>query len=182
MRARYAPTPAMDPITRLVHVAALAVYGGSTLALVVMLLPMAAAAGSPAEERRLLSRGLTAYNVVSVGALGVLIMSGATALTGLKASFGADYALLVWPLVGKLGLTFMLTMVGTYLSFGLAHRLVRAERLGDPVDPARQRSMLARLRGAAWLALALTLWTAWAGLRLSDRAHVVPTATSSATP
>lgn len=158
----------MDPITRLVHVAALAVYGGSTVALVTMLLPTAAASASPAEERRLLARGLTAYNVVSVGALGVLIMSGATALTGLKATFGAEYALLLWPLVRKLLLTFALTMVGTYLSFGLAHRLVRGERLADPVDPARQASMLRRLRGGAWLALALTVATTWAGLGLSE--------------
>lgn len=169
----------MDPITRLVHVIALVVYGGATVALVAMLLPMAAAAGSPAEERRLLSRGLTPYNVVSVGALGVLIMSGATALTGLKASFGAAYTALLWPLVGKLGLTFLLTMVGTYLSFGIAHRLVRAERLGDPVDEARQRSMLARLRGGAWLALALTLWTTWVGLQLADRAARIGSATAA---
>jgi uncharacterized membrane protein len=173
----------MDPLTRLVHVTALVVYGGTTLALVTMLLPTAAAAASPAEERRVLGRGLTAYNVISVGALGVLIMSGATALTGLKASFGAGYSALLWPLVGKLGLTFALTMVGTYLSFGIAHRLVRAERLGDPVDAARQRSMLARLRGGAWLALALTLWTTWAGLQLSGRAvRPAPAAPYAATP
>lgn len=159
----------MDPVTRFVHVMALVVYGGATLALVTMLLPAAAAAGSPADERRLLSRGLTAYNLLSVGALGVLIMSGAFALTGLKAAFGAGYARLLWPLVTKLTLTFVLTMVGTYLSFGLAHRLVRAERLGDPVDPVRQRSLLARLRAGAWLALALTLWTSWVGLQLSAR-------------
>jgi hypothetical protein len=172
----------MPPLTRLVHVAALVVYGGTTLALIVMVLPMARAAGSPAEERRLLTPALTAYNVLSVGALGVLIMSGATALTGLKAAFGAGYAALLWPLVDKLALTFVLTMVGTYLSFGLAHRLVRAERLGDPVDPERQRSMLARLRVGAWLALALTLWTTWAGLRLADRARVPPSVPTRAAP
>lgn len=173
----------MDPLTRLVHVAALAVYGGTTLALLAMLLPTAADAGSPAEERRLLTRGLTAYNVLSIGALGVLIMSGATALTALKASYGPGYAALLWPLVAKLGLTFALTMVGTYLSFGIAHRLVRAERLGDPVDPERQRSMIARLRGGAWLALALTLWTTWVGLRLSGRpVPTPPSASAPATP
>jgi len=172
----------MDPLTRLVHLTALVVYGGTTLALVAMLLPMAAAAATPEEERRLLTRGLTAYNVISIGALGVLIMSGATALTGLKASYGPGYAALLWPLVGKLGLTFLLTMVGTYVSFGLAHRLVRAERLGDPVDEARQRSMLVRLRAGAWLALALTLWTTWAGLQLTSRAaHIPPSAPPAAT-
>ena len=71
-------------------------------------------------------RQVRPYNVLSVGAVGVLIISGASALTDMKALYGPGYMLLLWPLAQKLALTFVLTMVATYLSFGLAHRLVRA--------------------------------------------------------
>ena len=57
-------------------------------------------------------------------------------------------------------------MVGTWLSFGIAHRLVRAELGGLPVEPERQRSMLRRLGSGAWLAIALAVWTAWQGMSL----------------
>ena len=80
------------------------------------------------------------YNVLSVGALGVLVMSGASALTDMKVSYGAEYARFLWPLVGKLSLTFAVIKVATWLSFGLAHRLVRAELGQLPVEPEQQRA------------------------------------------
>ena len=82
---------------------------------------------------------------------------------------------LVWLLAGKLGLTFLLIVLpASYLSFGLAHRLVRAE-LGDlPVEPEKQRGMLGRMRGAAWLAVAITVWVSWMGLRLTQALHAAP--------
>lgn len=156
----------MDTLTRLVHVLALAVYLGSTVALVLMLIPSAAAISDPALQRRVLARALRPYNLLSVGALGVLIMTGASSLTEWKRTLGPGYGQLLWPLVGKLGLTFALTMVGTWLSFGIAHRLVRAELGGLEVEPERQRSMLKRLAAGGWLAIALAVWTTWAGLTL----------------
>ena len=114
-----------------------------------------------------LARALKPYNLLTVGALGVLVISGASGLTDWKASFGADYGRLLWPLVGKLTLSFLLIQVGTYVSFGLAHRLVRAELGQLPVEPEKQAGMLRRMRGAAWLALALAAWTMWVGLRLA---------------
>jgi hypothetical protein len=157
----------MSLLTRLLHLLALATYLGSTLALVVVFLPATSALDDdPALQRRVLARGLRPYNVLSVGALGVLILSGASSLTEWKQALGPAYARLVWPLAGKLTLTFVLTMVGTWLSFGLAHRLVRAELGGLPVEPELQRSMLRRLSAGAWLAIALAVWTTWVGLRL----------------
>ena len=156
----------MDALTRLVHVLAVAVYAGTTLDLAAVFLPTVAAENDPALQRRLLARGLRPYNVLSVGALGVLVVSGASALTDLKASMGGDYARLLWPLVGKLSLTFALVMVGTYVSFGIAHRIVRAEMGHLPIDAAQLAGMMRRLRGAAWLGLGLAVWTIWVGLRL----------------
>ena len=156
----------MHGLTHLLHLLALATYLGTTLALVTMLLPAAAAIDDPGLQRRVLAHGLRPYNVLSVGALGVLIMTGASSLTEWKGALGPAYGQLLWPLAGKLALAFALTMVGTWLSFGIAHRLVRAELGGLPVEPERQRSMLRRLGGGAWLAIALAVWTAWQGMSL----------------
>jgi hypothetical protein len=157
----------MDALTRLVHLVALAVYLGSTVALVLVLLPAASALEDPALRRRVLARGLRPYNLLSVGALGVLILTGASSLTEWKRTLGPAYGRLLWPLVSKLSLTFALTMVGTWLSFGIAHRLVRAELGGLPVEPEREQSMVKRLAAGAWLAIALAVWTTWVGLSLA---------------
>lgn len=159
---------AVATVTRWIHVLALSGYFGATLALIFVFLPAAEAESDPARQRRFLARGLRPYNVLSVGALGVLVISGASALTDLKARYGAEYARLIWPLAGKLGLTFLLINVATYLSFGLAHRLVRAELGQLPVDGAQQAGMIRRMRSAGWLALALAAWTTWVGLRLTS--------------
>ena len=157
----------MDAPTRLLHLLALATYFGTTLDLVLVFLPATQAIDDPALQRRVLARGLKPYNVLSVGALGVLVISGASALTDMKAMLGPAFGRLLWPLGGKLTLAFLLIQVGTYLSFGLAHRLVRAELGQLPVEPEKQAGMIRRMRGTAWLALALTVWTAWVGLGLS---------------
>ena len=130
----------MDVLTRLIHLLALAAYLGSTLAIALVFLPAAEDVTDPALQRRLLARGLRPYNVLSIGALGVLVISGASGLTDLKAMLGQNFGRLLWPLLGKLTLTFVLINVATYLSFGLAHRLVRASsdscRRGGKSRPA----------------------------------------------
>jgi hypothetical protein len=156
----------MDPLTRWVHLIATGVYLGTTLGVAAVFLPAAQAVEDPVLQRRLLARGLRPYNVLSVGALGVLVISGASGLTDMKALLGQEYGRLLWQLVGKLSLTFVLINVATYLSFGLAHRLVRAELGQLPVEPERQAGMIRRMRAAAWLGVVLSGWTAWVGLGL----------------
>lgn len=158
--------PLMDAVTRLIHVLGLATYLGSTLALVLVFLPAAESIDDPALQRRVLAKGLKPYNILTVGALGVLIMSGATSLTDMKVNLGAEYARYLWPLVGKLSLTFAVTMIGTWLSFGIAHRLVRAELGQLPVEPELQRSMVRRMRMAGWLGVFFAAWTTWVGIGL----------------
>ena len=176
----------MDALTRFAHVLALAVYLGSTVALLVVFLPAVDAIDDPALERRVVARGLRPYNVLSFGALLVALITGWSAITDLKAGLGPQFGQLIWLLAGKLGLTFLLIVLpASYLSFGLAHRLVRAE-VGDlPVEPEKQRGILRRMRGAAWLAIALTIWVGWLGLRLTRvlRGEAAsPTAPHAATP
>ena len=156
----------MDVLTRWVHLLAVAAYLGATLAVALVFLPAAEAVEDPALQRRVLARGLRPYNVLSVGALGVLVISGASGLTDLKAMLGPDFGRLLWRLVGKLGLTFVLINVATYLSFGLAHRLVRAELGQLAVEPDKQAGMIRRMRWAAWMGVGLAAWTAWVGMGL----------------
>src|SRR5919201_4613879 len=166
-RARASGARAMDDLTRWVHLLGVAVYLGTTLAVALVFLPAMEAVEDPALQRRILARGLRPYNVLSVGALGVLVISGASALTDYKALLGPEFGRLLWRLVGKLALTFVLINVATYLSFGLAHRLVRAELGALPVEPAKQAGMIRRMRAAGWLGVGLAAATAWAGLRLT---------------
>src|SRR2546428_13530353 len=128
----------MDAFTRWVPSLAVAVSLGAPVAVALVFLPAMEAVEDPALQRRLLARGLRPYNVLSVGALGVLVISGASGLTDMKAMLGREFGRLAWPLVGKLSLTFVLINVATYFSFGLAHRLVRAG-LGElPGEPGEQ--------------------------------------------
>ncbi len=157
----------MDALTRWSHLVAVAVYLASTAVLALVLLPIAAAKKDPAAQRRFLAPWLRAYNVASVGALGVLVVSGGSAVTDFKAALGRDFTRFMWPLAWKLVLSFLLINLATYLSFGLAHRLVRAELGRLPVEPEKQAGMIRRIRGIAWVALALGAYTAWVGARLA---------------
>jgi uncharacterized membrane protein len=171
----------MSPAMRLVHLLALAIYLGSTVALATVLLPAMEAIDDPATQRRALARGLRPYNVVSFAALLAALASGWTTITDLKGAYQGAFGQFVWLLAAKLGLTFLLIVLpASYLSFGLAHRLVRAEVGGLEVEPEKQRAMLRRMRGTAWLAVALTVWIAWIGLRLSAALHALPPASAAA--
>jgi hypothetical protein len=122
----------------------------------------AAAIADPALQRRVLAKGLRPYNVLTFAALLAALATGWSAVTDLKSLLGAGYGQLLWLLAGKL------------LSFGLAHRLVRAE-VGDlPLEPDKQRAMIGRMHVAAWLAVAVTVWISWMGLRLTDRLRAAP--------
>ena len=147
------PARAMDAVTRWIHVLALAVYLGSTLAIALVFLPAAgnrrprppapAAGAWPPAVQRPLDRRRSACSS----------SRARRRLTDLKAMLGAGFGRLLWPLLGKLALTFVLIDVATYLSFGLAHRLVRAElgscpssRRSSRHDPPHAQGGVARRR------------------------------------
>jgi len=149
------------------HVLALVVYGGATVALCFMVLPAAEAIDDPALRRKSLNRALRIYDPLAIAVLGIVVMSGAFNLTSYKDALRAEFfAKMGWLLVWKLSLAFAVIMVGTYITFGLAHRIVRSELLEDPADDAWLASMTRRLRGACILLLALLAITTWFGLQL----------------
>ncbi|MBI3781879.1 MAG: CopD family protein [Deltaproteobacteria bacterium] len=149
------------------HILAVVAYGGATLAVVVMVIPAANGAADAASRRSILVRALRIYDPLAIAVLGIVVMTGASNLTTYKAAMrGAFFERVGWLLVCKLSLAFMVIMVGTYITFGLAHRIVRAEGLGDPPDDAWLTSMTRRLSIACILSLVLLALTVWLGLEL----------------
>ncbi len=149
------------------HVLALVTYAGATLALLVMVLPAAKSVSDAAARRTFLARVLRVYDPLAIAALGVLVMTGATNLTSYKDTLrGEFFARMGWLLVWKLTLAFMIIMVGTYITFGLGHRIVRTEMAGEPLDEPWLAGMSRRLASACVLALALVALTTWLGLEL----------------
>lgn len=153
------------------HVLALTVYGGATLALWLMVLPAARAVSDASACRTVLARALRIYDPLAIAALGVLVMTGASNLTTYKEALrGEFFARLGWLLVWKLSFAFALVMVGTYITFGLGHRIVRTEMAGEPPDAAWLGSMIRRMAYGCMLAMALTALTTWLGLQLGHPA------------
>lgn len=149
------------------HVLALAAYWGATLALLLMVLPAAKVASNAAERQAFLARVLRVYDPLAIAALGVLVMTGAFNLTAYKAALrGEFFARMGWLLVWKLVLAFFVVMTGTYITFGLGHRIVRAQMSGEPVDGAWLASISRRLTSACIVVLILTALTTWVGLAL----------------
>jgi uncharacterized membrane protein len=166
-----------DFINLWLHVISLAAYFGTTLAIVMMVLPLARAEADPAARRRLLFRVLRIYNPLVIAVLGVLLMTGAFNLTNYKAALRAEFFvelghLLAW----KLGLAFVLIIIATYSVFGLGHRLVRFEQWGEPVDVAKESGIIRRLSATLIVALVLTAIITLLGLELTHPGARMPQA------
>ncbi len=167
----------------LLHVASLIVYGGATLAIVALVIPAARAVEDPTIRRTVLARALYIYDPLAIAALGVLVMSGATNLTSYKAALRVGFfQKMGWLLVWKLGLAFLVVMAGTYITFGIGHRIVRDEGFGEPVDPKWLESMMRRLNGACIASLVLLLVTMWLGMELGHPATPTPAPAAVAAP
>ena len=142
------------------HLVATGIFLGATAGLALFTVPQARRTTDPGARRSMLARTLRIYDPLAIALLGIMVMTGAWSITGMKQSLGTTYfadfgAHLVW----KLGLAFLVVMCGTYIAFGLGHRLVRQDEWGEEVDDARLGSMVSRLGGAAWLTVALTIAT-----------------------
>jgi uncharacterized membrane protein len=148
------------------HLLATGLYLGTTLGLALFIVPQARRASDAAASRALLARSLRFYDPLAIALLGVMVMTGAWSVTDYKQTLGTSYfadfgAHLVW----KLGLAFLVVMAGTYIAFGLGHRLVREDEWGEVVDERKLRSMAARLSGSAWICVALTIATVVVAMR-----------------
>ena len=69
------------------HLIALVVYIGAVVGLWFMLLPAVTILPNDEAKAQLLARGLKFYNPLQVGALGIILFTGAFQLTELKAAY-----------------------------------------------------------------------------------------------
>ena len=145
-----------------VHVVAVAVYLGATVMLGVAIETLGTRAPDAFLRRQRYAAFFSAYNPLTIAALGVVVMTGAWSITPYKQMLGSAYFEQVGAaLANKLMLAFVLIISATWVSFGICHRLVRADQGALPVTDAQLSRFLMRLRVAVWITVALTLLTLW---------------------
>ncbi len=166
----------MEPdVNLLVHLLAFAVYAGATVAIAVISLPAARAEVDAERRLRAIAAAMRVYDPLSIAALGVLVMTGAFALTAYKAALRAAFferlgGVLAW----KLFFTFLLINLGAYIAFGLGNRLVGRAHLDAPVEEIWLRGMLSRLQVSLVAALLLVVVIVWVAIQLPRGAAVGP--------
>ncbi len=149
-----------------IHVAATGLYMGATAGLALFPLQRARRAADAALRRSRAAAALRVYDPLAIALLGAMVMTGAWRVTALKQALGTEYfAVFGSHLAWKLSLAFLVVMAGTYVCFGLGHRLVREEEWGEEIDERRLAGMLRRLNAAAWTAVALTAATVLVAVR-----------------
>jgi uncharacterized membrane protein len=149
------------------HVIALVVFVGAVLALWLVFFPALSAVESYDRRTSLLARGLKFYNPLQVGALGIVLFTGAFQLTELKAAYRDQFVQQIgYALAVKLSFAFLLVIFSVYQSMGIAHRFVKRHEAGERVSESELGAVIRRLKIAAACIAALAVATVWAGLRL----------------
>lgn len=143
-----------------IHLVATGLYLGATSAVAGIAVPRARRVPDALPRRRQIARVLRAYDPLAIGLLGIMLMTGAWSITGMKQALGGAYfesfgQFLAW----KLGLAFFVLFFGVYVAMGIGHRIVREDDWSDEVDEARLSSMLRRLSSMSWFTVGLTLAT-----------------------
>jgi uncharacterized membrane protein len=149
------------------HVIALTVYLGAVVGFWLMLLPATSILEKHEEKTRFLARGLKFYDPLQVGALGILLFSGAFQLTELKAAYREMFAKQLGYNLGiKLTFAFVLVILSVYQALGVGHRFVKRHEGGERVTPEELGSIIRRLKSANWGILLFAAITLWLGIRL----------------
>ena len=154
-------------VTIWLHLLALTVYVGALMGLWILVLSPLSSINHHDNQIAFLTGTLKVYNPLQIGALGVLILTGAFQLTDLKEIYGVHFArALGSTLVLKLSLAFVVIILSTYQSMGLAHRFVRRAEQPEPISDSDLNSTVQRLRGSTIIILILTLFTVLVGIRI----------------
>jgi uncharacterized membrane protein len=149
------------------HLIALIVYLGAIGGLWLLLLPSLSVIEKHENRANFLARGLKFYNPLQIGALGILLFTGAFQLTELKAIYRETFVKqLGYDLGMKLLFAFLLVIFSVYQSMGIGHRFVRRHEGGEPVTSQELESVVRRLRSSNWCILFFALITFWFGLGL----------------
>lgn len=148
----------------LAHIVSVAVFFGATAFVAILIPTLGRGTSDPSVRRDRYAAVLRVFSPLVIGALGVIVMTGAWSITGYKQSLGQDFGAIGSGLILKLGMAFLVIMFATQLTFGIAHRLVRASMGALPVTDADLDKTVRRLTTSAWITLALTTYTIWVAL------------------
>lgn len=151
------------------HTLAVAVYLGGTVFLGAVLIPVLRRRGLDAEGLQLLAGVLRIFHPVSLASLGLLVLTGAVALTPLKESLGPEYVPRLFGVLAlKLLLVFILIMVSSYQFFALGPRFLRAlpaeEETRGGVPSPQGIQLVQRLQRWNLVAVALGLFIVYLGV------------------
>jgi uncharacterized membrane protein len=162
----------MPDLLPFVHLLASSIFLGTSV-FMALLLPSAATGAADAVSRR--SRYvvlLKVYGPLSIGSLGVVLITGAYQVTSYKQNLGSNYfELLGAALAWKLTMAFLVIMLATWVAIGMGLRMVRAEQGGLPVtDPALDK-LLMRISVGLWMTIIATAYTLWVALHMTSVPH-----------
>jgi len=147
------------------HLLGVSVYFGATVFLAVAIETVGRNAPDAFRRRGRFAELFRIYDPLSIGALGVIVVTGAMMVTGYKEGLGDGYFVqLGRALAFKLSLAFTLIIMATWVSFGICHRIVNADLGALPVTDAELNNLIKRLRIALWLTMATGVTTLWAAL------------------
>lgn len=111
----------------LLHTVAVVIYLGGTVFLGSVLIPALRQRGLDGEGLHILAGVIRIFHPVSLASLGLAILTGAIALTPIKATLGPEYASRFFGLLAlKLLLVFVLVLVSCFAFFALGPKLLRA--------------------------------------------------------
>lgn len=149
------------------HLLALTVYLGSIVGFWVLVLYPLSGLQDHESQVVFLIRRLKVYNPLQIGALGVLIITGAFQLTDLKETHRALFTREIGESLSlKLLLAFFVIILITYQAMGVGHRFVRRSEAPEPVSPEEFRSVATKLRILTLLIFITTLVTVWVSIRI----------------
>ncbi|MBI4523659.1 MAG: hypothetical protein HY695_07600 [Deltaproteobacteria bacterium] len=149
------------------HFTALAVYLSALIGIGWVLFKAVSVVNSDRTQISLLVRSLKIYNPVQTGALGLLILSGAFQLTDLKAAYRENFIKELGGMLElKLFFAFILIMLSTFQSMGVAHRFVKRCEGGEACTTGDVRSVVRRLRISTLCILGCAAITFWFALHL----------------
>ena len=152
-----------------IHLLAFTIYLGSIVGIWVLGISAISTIKSHEEKTRFLAWSLKIYNPLHIGVLGVLVLSGAYQLTGLKAAYREDFLNQIGlPLAWKLGLSFVLIMLSTHQSMAVGHRFVKRFEAGEAILGEELQSVIRRLGTSSFMIILVAVFTALIGIRLGQ--------------
>lgn len=128
--------------------------------------------GMDAAGRQLLVGVIRIFHPCSLAALGVLVLTGAVALTSLKEGLGPEYmSRLFGVLAVKLFLVFLLLMVSSYQFFAIGLKLLRSLPSGGEeakgLSSEEWNRLVRRLQGCSLVGAALGAVIVYLGLGMT---------------